>query len=725
VAERKTVNTLAPAVAGERYNLAELWNDTYAKFRGSRRRIAESNKLKRNEVKPHVPLDVENSDSFRITIPHGVLMVQNIVQYLTRKQPAIRRPGMPGPVATRMSDKVEHWLGAPAKGGALAELRSNGEYLWESFCAHGANDGEYAVRVLPRTAAWSHLIDFAEEDPGTPEGTRIHPYFERDTKGRTREDDFYADGVHDFELDEIASSKAYDEYEKDAKARALPFVVEVLHPDVVLPTGVDPQSGKVDVLLVRTQRSVRSLQGLGFEWDIIGESEPVDATSTLRASQALLGGGKQMILYELMVPGGIYYQIGETPREGNDSSRAYPTYMQDADGGRQVAFLNLAERYGIEDIPGGYFYGSHHPDELNPDLKGIPLLSIFAPIIMGINQTISSVVHHAYEVGFGGWFADPSGIDAKYWTEAGKPIKVKVNRGAVTYVAGKISPAVHAGVDKDVTWFIEMGLKLLENFGPGQSLTGGDASDGGFAQAVAQASGENAIGQILNGSMGALKRTCECLLEQCSALSEEIGEPVPIYARFNPLTGEHKELVELSAKDLAGDWTVEVIFPMRKGTNLPLAQAMFQWWKGGALSLYTWLQDGWGEEQPDEEVDRINVEKALASDQGQKLMWDEAARIKGDREMAKIANLQQAGKMGPGGTPAALIPPRPSGDMVSAAGTPTNGMAGVQTGNPAASALGGIMSGQMMTGPQAQVAMATGGGAQMPEGGVPGATMGG
>jgi hypothetical protein len=310
-------------------------------------------------------------------------------------------------------------------------------------------------------------------------------------------------------------------------------------------------------------------------------------------------------------------------------------------------------------------------------------------------------------------------VDAKYWTEAGKPMKVTVNRGAVTYVAGKTSPAVHAGVDKDVVWFVQMSLTMLERFGPAQSLTGGSGDQAGFAQAVAQASGENALGQILGGSMSALKRTCECLLEWASCLSEISGDPIPVYCRYNPTTGEYKDLLELSAKDLNGDYGVEIIFPQKRGSNLPLAQAMFQWWKGEALSHFTWLQDGWGEENPNEEVDRINVEKALNSPQGQQLVWQLAARIQGDREMAKIAKLQQAGQMAPGGTPAALIPPKPGGDLLSSAGTPTGGMAGVQVGNPAASALGGVMAGQMQTGPQAAAVQATGQGVPVaPQGGV-------
>jgi len=709
-------------------DLGDLWKDNYARFRRSRRRIAEAGQLRRNEIRPHVPLDIENADAFRVTIPHSMLMVQNIIQYLVRKKPGVRRPSGPGPMATRLADKVEHWLGAPGKSGVLGELRAGGEDLWESFVAHGANDGEYGLLVLPRPASWSHLLDFTEPEDDDPSGTKIHPYFTRDADGRDPDDAFYADQPHAFKLDYVKSAKAFDDYEADARARALPFVVEVLSADITLPIGVDPATGKVDALLVRTVRSVRSLKALGFDWDLIGAQDtPNDEGGSYSPTSVLLGGGLQVTLYELVVPGGIFYQVGDAPADSRQANKVYPTYLRkpikNADTGdvelkRTTAFVNLAEQYGITEVPGGYFYGAHHPSERDPDKKGIPLLSIFSSLIMGVNQTVSSLVHHAYEVGFGGWFADPSQVDPKFWTEDGRPMKVKVHRGSVSYVAGKITPAVHAGVDKDISWFVTMALNLLERFGPAQSMTSGDPADGGFSQAVAQASGENALGQILAGAMAAMKRTSECLLEQASSISDLLGEPIPVYTRYDPKTEKHHDLLPLSTKDLLGDWSVEVIFPMRKGSNLPLAQGMFQWWKGGALSLYTWLQEGWGEEQPDEEVDRINVETALKSPNGQQLVWKLAAKIQGDTEMTTIANLQQQGKMGPGGVPTALMPARPTDLLNQSDGGVPPGNAGVEVGNVAQSAMGGVMAGALGTGPQARVAGATGAPAAMPSGGV-------
>jgi hypothetical protein len=144
---------------------------------------------------------------------------------------------------------------------------------------------------------------------------------------------------------------------------------------------------------------------------------------------------------------------------------------------------------------------------------------------------------------------------------------------------------------------------------------------------------------------------------------------------------------------------------------------MAQWHQLGLVSQETWLSEGWGEEFPSEEVDRINVEKALNSPDGQKLVWQIASKINGDREMAKIAKLQQDGQMTLGGTPTAILPPRPPGGNAPATGLPP-GQAGVQAGNPAISSLGGQMNATMGNGIQGAIMDQTGQGAALtPAGG--------
>ena len=710
---------------GSRFNLASFWQEHYDTFRASRERVELCGILRRNEDQPIVPSDMDNADAFRITTPFGPKIVFDTLQTFTAKVPDIKRNSGPGPMAERLAEKVEHFLGRSGKAGALGELKAGGENLWDSFVAH-ATDGEFGLIVAPRPAHWSGLLEFTEPDPDQEGSDRIRPFFQRDSEGRDPADAVYADPHEpemDFQPDDTKSSAAYAAYARDAKARRLPIVANVLAPAVCLPIGHDPATGRVDALLVRTVRSARSLSRDGFHWTMLGPGDAPNDTQGWAASSSgiLRGAGSRFTLYELWVPGGVYYQIGNVPLEGRPAE-GYPTDMNvyDRDGTLvtpREAFVDLEAEYGLCEVPGGYFYGSHWPQERDPDKKGYPLLWTYRGLIRGLNNTVSADVAHTYNVGFGGWFVDPTGIDPKYWTENGRPTTTKVKRGQVSYVAGKPVPAVHPGVNKDNAMFVQFALGQLGATMPPNPAAGAQGM-GPVAMGVQQVASEYAQAQILNGAVQAYKRCAELVLEITAALSEKLGEPIPVYTRVDK-DGKRHDLLELSAKDLNSDFTVDVVFPTRKGANIPLAQAMAQWHALGLLSHYTWLSEGWGEEFPEEEVDRINTEKALNSPQGQQLVWDLAAKMQGDKEMAKIAKLQQQGQMTIGGLPTSLLPPRPQGTGVGPDGSQA-GTAGVRVGNPAISSLGGQMNGALGTGVQAQIMSQTGQGAQLAPNGTAG-----
>jgi hypothetical protein len=686
---------------GQRFDLSQYWTQHYERFRTSRERVQLCGLLRRNEDLPYVPNDMDSSDAFRVLTPLGPKLVQDVLQNFTAKLPDIKRQSGPGPMAERMAEKIEHFLGRSGRAGAMGELRSGGEEIWDSLVAHSA-DGEYGLLVVPRAAHWSGLLDFTEpdEEDSTAPG-RIAPFFQRDAAGNAPEDPIYADPHEpelDFNLDDRKSADAYYAYARDAKARRLPIVATVLSPEICLPIGLDPATGRVDALLVRTVRTARSLNRDGFHWVMLGPGDaPEGDSQTWTSSNVLRGIDQRFTLYELWVPGGVYYQIGNVPLEGRPAL-GYPTnfavYRRDGSiVDKAEAFINLEAEYGLCDVPGGYFYGCHWPQERDPDKKGYPLLWTYRSMIKGLNQTVSADVAHMYNVGFGGWLVDPTGIDPKYWTEQGRPMAVKVKRGEITYVAGKPVPAVHPGVNKDVGAFLQFALSQLGATIP-QGAGASSPGAGPVAMGVQQVASEYAQAQILAGAVKGYKRCAELVLEIVAALSERLGEPIPIYTRIDR-DGKRHDLLELSAKDLNSDFSVDVVFPTKKGSNVPLAQAMAQWHAMGLISQVTWLGEGWGEEFPEEEIDRINVEKALSSQQGQQLVWE-------------------AGQLTLGGTPTALMPPRPAGQGVGGDGRPTAGTAGVQVGNPAISSLGGQMNATMGTGLQSQVMSQTGQGANMP-----------
>jgi hypothetical protein len=701
-------------------DLAHLWSDSYSHFSRSRQRVADAGAMRRNEVPPHVPQGWESPDSFRMFLPHATRLGQEIISYASRRAPGMKRPAGPGPMAERTASKIERWLGKPAAGtnpggGALGELRSGGETLWESFLAHAANDGEFGLLVVPRTAHWSSLIDFEIQDPDNPDSYVIHPYFLRDDDDvgpdETDElEDLLESGHYPrkFKANYDNSAKAFFKYARDAKARRLPFVVEVLHPDLCLPIGLDPATGKVDALLVRSERTARSLKMAGFHFEVEAPGDSTQGWAGTSYSSALQGVGSRYTLFELWTPGKVLYQVADTHVGKSDSARYTGLSTQMLQNGELVsAMIDLEQDFGLTEVPGGYFYGAHHPDERDPDKKGYPFIYPLLGLIRGGNQILTNIAGHSFKIGFGGWFADVSRTDPNLWSEKGRPDVVEVHPNKVTYVMGAPTPAYHPGASPEVEKLVDTVLQLLQQHSP-TGLTG-NPDQSGFSQGVAAAGGEIEIGQVIGGATLALKRTAELLLEQASAISELTATPVPVFSH-TAKDGTRKDLVEVSAKDIAGDFTVEVFFPQKKGSNLPLAQAMYQWMQGErpAISQYTWLSEGFGEEQPDEEMDRIWVERTLASEQGQQMVIEAAARFQGDKEMARIAKLKQQGALSPGGTPTAMMPPRTPRQSGMA-----NGTAGVEMGNPAISALGGQMAGAMQTGPQANVMAATGQGADI------------
>ncbi len=696
---------------GSRFNLADYWSQHYGRFRTSRERVELCGLLRRNEDPPAVPQDMDNADAFRITTPFGSKIVMDVLQTLTAKVPDIKRNSGPGPMAERLAEKVEHFLGRSGKAGALGELKANGEPIWDNLVAH-STDGEFGLLVVPRPAHWSGLLDFTEPDPDNPDGPgKIRPFFQRDSEGRDPEDAIYDNELEpefDFQPDDNKSSNAYAAYARDAKARRLPIVVSVLPPAVCLPIGLDPATGKVDAMLCRTVRTARSLNRDGFHWTMLGPGDaPNDTQGWSNSNSSILrGADTRLTLYELWVPGGVFYQIGNVPLEGKPEE-GYPTDMNvyDAQGTlvtAREAFINLEAEYGLCEVPGGYFYGSHWPQERDLDRKGFPLLWTYRGLIRGLNNTVSADVAHTYNVGFGGWFVDPTGIDPKYWTEDGRPMTVKIKRGQVSYVAGKPVPAVHPGVNKDNAQFITFALGQLGATMPVSPASGAQGM-GPVAMGVQQVASEYSQAQILNGAVQAYKRCAELVLEVTSCLSETLKEPIPVYTRIDK-EGKRHDLLDLSAKDLNGDFSVDVVFPTRAWSNIPLAQAGYQWMQGPtpAISHYTWLDQMAGMEFPEEEIDKIAVEKALNSPQGQQLVWELAAKMQGDKEFARIAKLQQQGQMTIGGTPTALLPPRPPGGN-GAVG------AGVHMGNEAISSLGGQMNATLGTGVQAAIMNQTGG----------------
>lgn len=695
---RKTRKTGAESTGGEqstvdpKINLAALWSTEYERFRMSRSRIRAAGQWRRNEVMPQVPW--ANPDPFRVMLPHATTMGQAVVNFLARRRPQVHRePLGSDPRAQRISSRIELWLQALLDD----ELQVGGENLWDANLAFATHDGEWGVIVQPDTSHWDEMLDYTVEE-GSQD--RIAPHFARDKKGRAADDPYYQKPGRTFDLDTDASAAAFTDYQTEAKAREIPFIVRLIPAEMCVPIGIDPQTGKVDALLIRSDRTAISLKKDGFDCVIQGPGIAAMqlATSLGQGGSAIAGSGTLYSLYELWIADDdgckVWYQIGSAGGE-NDKGLAYDTTRYG-----DSAMIDLAKKYPgfFTDVPGGYFFGCHFANETDPNKKGYPFIYVFLSLLRGVNQTLSAKVAHMYLTAFGGWNSRLTAEDLNTWIELGRPTDVEIRPGKVNFVTGELSPAVHPGTGKDVDEFLQMALGVLRELGPQGVQPSPDQS--GFGQGVSIASADASFNQLTSGAKMAMEIIAECLLEQCAAISAETSAPVPVYTHINPKTGGKQDHVELSGDDLDGDYEVDINLPTPKFQNLALMQAGAGFVQQGLLPEIVWLEEMAGFEQPEHIQDLKWVEKQMNSAEGTMYTLDLAAKYSGEQGLQKFQKLLQQQKVGPGGTPSAAMPSRP--------GTGQDGAGGPNTGNPAAAALAGIAGGASQTQAQSNVIQATG-----------------
>jgi hypothetical protein len=180
------------------------------------------------------------------------------------------------------------------------------------------------------------------------------------------------------------------------------------------------------------------------------------------------------------------------------------------------------------------------------------------------------------------------------------------------------------------------------------------------------------------------------------------------------------------AQELTRDMTQGVYdywceYPPEKGENLPFAQMLMQWSIEGRIPLRQALEQGLGDENPDETMIEIQTEKLLFNTpQGQQYLFQLVGKKLDDQRMAQLFQAVQSGQAMPDGTPTAALPGggQPPGQPQG----PTGQLAGVNPPQPVNSAIGGMMAAASNANMLRQQALASqtgaivGGGAAPPPG---------
>lgn len=684
-------------------DLASFWNTEYARFATSRAVIEECGRLRRrdSQTSPYLPpgKDGQSTDPYIVEIPEATLMGQDIINFAGRRRPVARRMHGPGPASQRRASRIETFIQT-----AMDDyLKPNGEDIYEACLGFATNDGEWGWLVTPSTAHWKNIVKYAEKDETGEYAVRLE--WQRDSQGRTREETQEAGQT--FELDDRASEKAYAEYLREVKARQMPCVVRLLPAQSCLPIGLDPLTGRVDAMLVKTERHAISLERDGFRWTAYGEERSENT------AQGNLSGQK-LTLYELHTPGKIQYQVA------GPHNQTYETKMV-RQGVAYEAIVDLAAEWGITTVIGGYSFGGHHPNEMDLGRRGIPFLAPFMRTIRAVNQSFSLSLYHMARWGWQGKLAklDPQLIDI--WKEMKMPLSFDENPFGTTIIPGDLQPSTPVMPSPAVMAFQQYALETLKDLSPSRGIKA-SPGDAGFAQAVAASGTDTLLRQIIQGASECWLSIAEGVLEVCTAVARKDRKPVPVWvtvkqsvdadsARVKPVVQTH---AELSADDCEGDFRLKLAWPRRLGENLPLAQAAWAWAQGDnpGISMRMWREEMLGVEQPEEVEDEIWVEQQLNSEAGRAYVLEIAARKKANQEMLRIAELQEQGVLSEGLLPTTALPPRPGGNPAQQPGGPPmpgTGQPNSRMGSPAVNgALGGMMAGAMNTAAQQRVIQNTG-----------------
>ena len=682
---------------------AELWTDLRSRFSQSRQRIATCRKWLTHQVRPTIPEEWTPPVKMEWMLPSAITTPLATVQVMGRRRPYLHREpigGSGGQVARRKAEQVELWINA-----CLEELERQGGPLWLPLVGALFNQGECAVLgPYPLPAHWEKFPDFTDKDD------KVLPQYERDTSGLDRES-----AGKGFRLSNRASKRAYEDHVSDYKARRLPLVARIVTAEECLP--VFGPNFRLDGLLVLSEYSVDALERKGYRW-VGGEGHPDQGQASGSVAPGSVG---RVSLLEYWTPGRIEYWVCSPTASGvSTSSNMQPHGIRpstiasldkngvhetwkagEVESDQYPAVIDLEKEYGISRLPAKYLYGAHWAEEKDPDQRGIPFLWPFLPAYETINNVMTAKGVHMWQQGFGGWFIpiDPrlQGMPGlqEVFSENGRPRRVQITPMVAEYVLGEPRSAIHQGTDKDVNEMVQLSLGSVRESSPSPISFGGAGAESGHDRSLASDMLMAAQNHVVDSARLGLEFMGEMGLESATALArkEKVAIPVYVSVRGQAVTaaGSTRKALELSDVLCEGVFDVRAYYRTMKGENLPWAQVMYEWHKGGAIPLRQFLEEGLGDEQPEDTIIELYAEKLMfETEEGQRQLYEAAAQELGDERLAEAFKLKEEGRLLPDGTPSVALQ-QPGGPQQAPA-------TGVNTmGNPAQAAVAGIVGGALGT----------------------------
>ena len=645
-------------------------DDAFTKLSVSRERVQSARDLLAGKIKAPLPGNLKGYDpeQFRQSSPQKFTIPLKLLNTILRKSLAVKRyPVGESPRAQTVATRIEQPLQAVMD--ALYPDSSVTDLL--------LNEAEGAVIVLPDLVDWKKTPrSLYDEDD-----TTIRRRYQRDRRGRAATDDEYT--LHprrSFKPDIAQSGKAQQAELDDWLARHLPIRIEALGRLQCAPMNPVVKGDRVEIdgLCVKREFSVSRLRRRYF-WGTSGATEEMSDT-----------GVKSLTLYELWAtdeddcPYVSYCVDGQPTRFRDEGLRDVPDPTS--------ATIDISPY--CSRLPVAYGYGWSFPGVSNPDDRGVPFVNPFGRTWMGIDTLLTSKVYHGYRTGFTGWFLE---YDVNDLAEAGLdgalPPTFEIPPNEVVPVPGRVVPSVHPGTGGDIDKLLAIMSGSVDAELPSEQALGAGASSSGFERQVAAGDALGAEHQVIEGRRRLYAETASIVFEVLSRCGARHEEPVRVYANVPVPTEQpgrqsaERRILQIDP-ELAGDiYEIEAEYVKQPGENLALRQQNFDLVQKSLMPLRKALEAD-GDPSPEVTIAEIEYDKVRQSEIGQARILELMAKISGDEEMQKLLEAQAAAKAGPNGQPtgsfAGLQPPPMAPSLP-----------GLTLADVGASALGGIVGGQM------------------------------